>query len=658
MANISGISGGGNDRVSITDFLKTLDRHAEASPATVVQTLGRVFLKDNGKPLSQRDAKAVVNDLRTQATPAQLQSLRSVAEKAPNAKELRTLFDGWDKFPAASNLGANDYGDTSGAQTGKSAKRKFAERKVSDAKVSSVKDRTSGVDGATLHASFDEEAKKAGASVSSDGTIKSKLSAKDAPNVHAMGDAAKADAPFVSGAANTDEVGAKADAVDSDITRPVTDAEMKSFWQQVTHVDEVFNNGATVQAHTDKIAGYKAQIQERVQAERDLRKLERSENPSAEERGAIDELKEKIAGYQALNLEAKVAQTQKLKTEAQQSVSRDEVLRIVHGLNGTRTDPKVALDLDVKTTEGRQFVGLMDRLAGRPNVHLKGEELEKLNEYLASPAGQQVGGLKADFDEFLSKMPAGDHSDVLAAMVHSQMTQTPLSSEEIAKIQAVMTSGIHAPPDMQGAAGGGGGGPSGPGGPTAPGGTTYGLTDKQKHDLRDYPNASKGIETWTQLYSNFQYSVPHRINTMLGLLTSGMPIEGILLMFMCLMTENEEEKLKIKMAEVTVAEEFERANGEIEYRQKRAEAEWGAYEKGDIASREQASKNIDWEQVQKDKDLKKLNPMDYGFSGKTSAMLIQELQMQQQTYKQMTEALMATIRIFQDMTSRAIQNMR
>lgn len=50
--------------------------------------------------------------------------------------------------------------------------------------------------------------------------------------------------------------------------------------------------------------------------------------------------------------------------------------------------------------------------------------------------------------------------------------------------------------------------------------------------------------------------------------------------------------------------------------------------------------------------------MDYGFSGKTSAMLIQELQMQQQTYKQMTEALMATIRIFQDMTSRAIQNMR
>ncbi|MEZ0314685.1 MAG: hypothetical protein ACAI38_23190, partial [Myxococcota bacterium] len=55
-----------------------------------------------------------------------------------------------------------------------------------------------------------------------------------------------------------------------------------------------------------------------------------------------------------------------------------------------------------------------------------------------------------------------------------------------------------------------------------------------------------------------------RLNSMMSILNSGLPIESILLMFMGMMTENEEDKLRLKMAEIVVAEQFERTNRKLQ----------------------------------------------------------------------------------------------
>lgn len=113
-----------------------------------------------------------------------------------------------------------------------------------------------------------------------------------------------------------------------------------------------------------------------------------------------------------------------------------------------------------------------------------------------------------------------------------------------------------------------------------------------------------------------------------SLLRSGMPIEVVIMLVMTRLAEKHEENLRVKLQEAAATEAFERHN-----------ATQRELAKGGIPAQE-------------------LNPADFGIPTKSSTVFMQELQVYQQQYMQIMQALSAVIRQIQDMIQTPIRNIR
>ncbi len=133
-------------------------------------------------------------------------------------------------------------------------------------------------------------------------------------------------------------------------------------------------------------------------------------------------------------------------------------------------------------------------------------------------------------------------------------------------------------------------------------------------ELNAIPEGMRGSVRELQASKEQYYrSAEKDSNELLGIINSGMPIETIIMLVMMTICERSEEKMKYKLKELAVAEQFE---------------------------------------------ARQINTGSLGLNIKSKQIATQELQAAQTAHKQMFDMLSAVMRVMQDMASTPIRNIR
>jgi hypothetical protein len=147
-------------------------------------------------------------------------------------------------------------------------------------------------------------------------------------------------------------------------------------------------------------------------------------------------------------------------------------------------------------------------------------------------------------------------------------------------------------------------------------------------------------------------------DTMLAMLNSSMPIEMIVVMFMALFNDVQEEKTRHKMREITFAQSYEKFREVTGARLRDLRAKDAANKSTDGEARSDGLTFKEAEELKVLSDYETFDPARYGFEVKRSDMLMQELQFLMQQMTQLTQALAAVLRMLQDMALTVIRNIR
>ncbi|MCK5689612.1 hypothetical protein KAI87_10105, partial [Myxococcota bacterium] len=150
-----------------------------------------------------------------------------------------------------------------------------------------------------------------------------------------------------------------------------------------------------------------------------------------------------------------------------------------------------------------------------------------------------------------------------------------------------------------------------------------------------------GRKTITDLYEardTHAMRSDNNYNQLMGLLNSGLPMEAIIMAVMLLLTENEEDKYKLKMRELGGSELVNKLNKDLE-----------SNLRATSASPAEAMKAF---------QEQKIEPADLGLSAKSTTILMQEMQASMQIFSQMLQMLSGVMRQLQEMTMTPIRNIR
>lgn len=188
------------------------------------------------------------------------------------------------------------------------------------------------------------------------------------------------------------------------------------------------------------------------------------------------------------------------------------------------------------------------------------------------------------------------------------------------------------------------------------------------------PEAYETLSSFRSAQAEDDMKSKQTFNEIMGLLNSGMPIEVIILMVMLKLTEREEDKFKLKLKELATFEKIESINKKaadgLEKRiadvrtQGAADAQAAAKAGGNELTDEQITKagqqavEKAMPDLQAGADKQRINPTDFGLKAKSTTILMQEMQAQQQIFMQVMQALAAVMRQVQDLVMTPIRNIR
>ncbi len=315
---------------------------------------------------------------------------------------------------------------------------------------------------------------------------------------------------------------------------------------------------------------------------------------STEEKAELRDLETKLRG--APDLKKLESDFRKIVGELEGMPNHVGLLGAWFGLEKNRP----ALDDD--TTEGRRTLQIFDELAGR-ETNLPPDIKARIAEFRQTEEGKRLAALEPNMEltrsfpeSFAKAFTTGEVNTghpVLDNVVMHVLGGHLFREDDVRKLLTVVPS-----PSATAAAASAGGapprkppsgsasaGPSGPSGPPTPPNPQsgpasaeddkwfnaanrnwFGLSRVRHDQLKNdgHHELLHAIQEYNAKTQQMHLVSATRLNSMMALLNSGLPIESILLMFMGMMTENEEDKLRLKMAEIVVAEQFERTNRKLQ----------------------------------------------------------------------------------------------
>ncbi len=197
-----------------------------------------------------------------------------------------------------------------------------------------------------------------------------------------------------------------------------------------------------------------------------------------------------------------------------------------------------------------------------------------------------------------------------------------------------------------GAVAGAAGGPGGPGGPPVdPKDIAASLPEDLRRPYQEFMEAQTKAERQRDL----------NYGAMMGLLNSGLSIESMIFLFMAMFSDNQEEKVRLKMKEIAFSEAVERNTAKMDRLRKLRDETYGsAIQQG--KSPEEAQKLVD--------SIPELKGVDFSqdvskfVKVKSVQVLMQELQVETNRLSQMMQALAGALRAFQDLISTIVRNIR
>ncbi len=292
---------------------------------------------------------------------------------------------------------------------------------------------------------------------------------------------------------------------------------------------------------------------------------------------------------------AKLAkQFEKIAKEWENMPNHSGLLKAYYGLEKNRPS------LEEGTKEGDMTLMILDELVGRDSK-LPPDIKAKIAAFRNTDEGKRMLSLRPNMD--IAKALFEGKLDTRNPMVQAVLEQVNggglVSEEQVAAVLALPPPppepveppgtghpavGGGAPPSKP-PRGPGGRGPVDPGDPSNIGGPSrnaassidqdkwfnplnrnwFGMSRVRHDQLKNdgHTELLQAIQEYNSKTQQMHMTSATRLNSMMSILNSGLPIESILLLFMGMMTENEEEKLRLKMAEIVVAEQFERTNRKL-----------------------------------------------------------------------------------------------
>lgn len=335
------------------------------------------------------------------------------------------------------------------------------------------------------------------------------------------------------------------------------------------------------------------------------------------------EQKAEIAQFgKYLKANPSTAQVQKrleeINAQIQETPSKVGLLNAYYGLKqrveGEPDRPGRAMD--PKSREGRETLAILDEIFGR-NSDLPPEMKAKIAEFRKTPEGKQILEIQPSLDlndavrngrvkmspDVLDLMGQLKDGKLVSEDAVRKVLGMPSKEEEEVAAKATAGGGGGAVPPGGGGGGAGVGGPGSGGSPdqwfNASNKNWFGLSRVRHDQLKNdgHNELLQAITDYNVKKQTMHMSQTTRLHSMMSLLNSGLPIESILLMFMGLMTENEEEKLKLKMAEIVVGEQFERTNSKLAADQNFARDLHKKYGLDGVAAEQR--ENLNKEQIEK-----------------------------------------------------------
>ncbi|MBI3179773.1 MAG: hypothetical protein HYZ27_08935 [Deltaproteobacteria bacterium] len=140
----------------------------------------------------------------------------------------------------------------------------------------------------------------------------------------------------------------------------------------------------------------------------------------------------------------------------------------------------------------------------------------------------------------------------------------------------------------------------------------------------------------------YRANAKQTFSEIMSLLSSGMPIEMVIMLVMLLLTERQEEKFNLKVQEMTAFEQLNRMNEPV---QRRIDALTASSDPDKIAKIAELEQGL-------------ANPEKYGLQSKSTTIVMQELQVEMQMFMQMMQALSAVLRQIQDLILTPVRNIR
>ncbi|MEE8408788.1 MAG: hypothetical protein V3T05_04210 [Myxococcota bacterium] len=188
------------------------------------------------------------------------------------------------------------------------------------------------------------------------------------------------------------------------------------------------------------------------------------------------------------------------------------------------------------------------------------------------------------------------------------------------------------------------------------------------------PQAYETLSSFRAAQAEDDMKSRQTFSEIMGLLNSGMPIEVIILLVMLKLTERQEDKFKLKLKELATFEKIESINKKVSEDFEKQVADVRTQGAADAqAAGKAAGKELTDEQLAKagqqavaraepalqaEADKRRINPTDYGLKSKSTTILMQEMQAQQQIFMQVMQALSAVMRQVQDLVMTPIRNIR
>jgi hypothetical protein len=204
------------------------------------------------------------------------------------------------------------------------------------------------------------------------------------------------------------------------------------------------------------------------------------------------------------------------------------------------------------------------------------------------------------------------------------------------------------------------------------------VVNEEMEKLKRNPDAYTAYRSFTREQDEYYAKGKRTFHQIMGLLNSGLPIEAIIAAVMLLLTEREEDKFKLKVKEVGFFEQMESLN-EPTRRQIAAIPDKEKLRE-DLTERLKSIKGSGPEDTklretlegklsevaalpEKNAEITRLegqliSPAKLGLQSKSTTMQMQDLQVAQQMYMQVMQALSAVIRQLQDLVMTPIRNIR